>query len=178
MCGISHVEPSNQKDLTNVCQTFRLVSAARWSSTSVERTSVSATMLPPRQGKKTKVTNLPTKKSECTAAMTSFFYIDLLINRFREWVHYIYSTLHGFARESRRWVFKSSWNHPAIHFPKHQGPHGFKTTGLWGFAESWCCWSSQGWAKCWTNVGIWAGDVPFMEEILHHHAPPNMYETL
>ena len=79
-----HIEPSNQKDLTNVCQTFRLVSAARWSSTSVERTSVSATMLPPRQGNKTEGHESSNKNKRMYCSNDEFFYIDLLINRFRE----------------------------------------------------------------------------------------------
>ena len=153
MCGISPRWTFQPKDLTNVCQTFRLVPPGGlqhpWKGLRFRLQCC-------HQGrKKTKVTNLPTKKQRMYCSNDEFFYIDLLINHFREWVHFIYSHITSDLRGSQGdGCFKSSWNHPAIHYPKHQGPHGFKTTGLWGFAESWCCWSSQGWAKCWTNVGI------------------------
>ena len=92
MCGISPHWTFQPKDCTNVCQFsawFRqVVFNIRGKDFGFGYNAAT------KAGKKTKVTNRPTKNSECIAAMRSFFNIDLLMNHFREWVHYVYSTLH------------------------------------------------------------------------------------
>ena len=153
-CGISpHWTGSNQR--TAPMFTNFPPGSARWSSTSVERTSVSATMLPPRQEKRRRSRIFQPKKANVLQQWRVFFtLICLLITSGSEFTLFT-PTLHRFARESRRWVFKSSWptTQPSI-FQSIKAHTALKPQVYEDLLKSWCCWSSQGWAKCWTNVGI------------------------